>query len=191
LYIPLGGNKNGIINRDKNILITMLLGGFWHGAGWTFIIWGFMHGILIIINHHLREIRISVPIYIKWIITFFVVIIAWGMFRSESLSSALFLYQGMIGLFGFANFSILTEKQIFLGSSLIIFAGMVALLLPNVSEIMNYSKNVIDNQKINRFGYHWDIIWTPSTKWALLLSILFITCIFFLARESPFLYYQF
>ena len=51
LYIPLGGNKFGLFNRYKNLLITMLLGGLWHGANWTFIIWGGLHGLFLIINH--------------------------------------------------------------------------------------------------------------------------------------------
>jgi len=58
LYIPLGGNRSGSIRRWFNLLVTMLIGGLWHGAGWTFIIWGGLHGIYLVINHAFRNLRI-------------------------------------------------------------------------------------------------------------------------------------
>ena len=57
LYISLGGNRLGEIKRIRNLLITMLLGGLWHGAGWTFIIWGGLHGLYLAINHFWRKVN--------------------------------------------------------------------------------------------------------------------------------------
>jgi len=55
LYIPLGGNRGGRLPRYRNLMITMLLGGFWHGAGWNFLLWGGLHGAMLIVNHQWRE----------------------------------------------------------------------------------------------------------------------------------------
>ena len=55
LYIPMGGNRNGSLNRYKNLMLTMLLGGLWHGAGWTFLLWGGLHGVYLIINQLWRS----------------------------------------------------------------------------------------------------------------------------------------
>lgn len=94
LYISLGGNRN---HRYRNIFITMLLGGLWHGAAWTYVVWGFFHGVLIAATHWLS----SLPIFrgfsepkqwavrsIKWLLTFYLILIGWVIFRSLSLESA-------------------------------------------------------------------------------------------------------
>ena len=86
LYIPLGGNRNG--NHMRNIMITMLLGGLWHGAGWNFIIWGGLHGILICINHLWRKTNIVLPKFLCWLLTFNSVNIAWIFFRADNASQA-------------------------------------------------------------------------------------------------------
>jgi D-alanyl-lipoteichoic acid acyltransferase DltB (MBOAT superfamily) len=105
LYIPLGGNRKGKMRRHLNLIATMLLGGLWHGAGWTFVIWGGLHGIYLVINHALRAFRIKLgigdggklmrPFFIA--LTFFAVVIAWVFFRSESYSSAAAMLAGMFG----------------------------------------------------------------------------------------------
>src|SRR5438034_3751465 len=90
LYIPLGGSRQGLFARYRNLMITMLLGGLWHGAGWTFVIWGGLHGLYLVINHawqHLtRRFReIHAPSRwgrsFAWFTTFVAVLIAWVFFR--------------------------------------------------------------------------------------------------------------
>lgn len=107
LYIPLGGNRCGKIRRNINIMVTMLLGGLWHGASWNFVVWGGLHGIYLVINHAYRKImtslkfthtRIFIPIY--WLITFFSVVIAWVFFRSASFSRSWEILSGMAGMNG-------------------------------------------------------------------------------------------
>lgn len=99
LYIPLGGNRNG--NHIRNILITMFLGGLWHGAGWTFIFWGILHGIFISINHLWRRTNIKLSQGISWLLTFNAVNIAWIFFRAENFDSAIKIIKA---LFDFNNF---------------------------------------------------------------------------------------
>ncbi|MCT7984127.1 MBOAT family protein [Laspinema sp. A4] len=107
LYIPLGGNRHGEFRRQINLMITMLLGGLWHGAGWTFVLWGGLHGIYLVINNQWRAIckkwrgdRQSNPGWTRFIsggITLIAVIVAWVFFRANNLDTALLLVQGMMG----------------------------------------------------------------------------------------------
>lgn len=110
LYIPLGGNKYGPINRYRNLMITMALGGLWHGAGWTFLIWGALHGLYLCANHAWRYVaqdagireRTSGPIWrlFYWALTFVSVMIGWVFFRSPDLHTAIMMLKGMAGLHG-------------------------------------------------------------------------------------------
>ena len=111
LYIPLGGNRHGEIRRNFNLLITMLLGGFWHGAGWTFIIWGGLHGAYLIVNHQWRSFRQRVWGHdlsqthwwgrgLGWFVTFIAVVIGWVIFRAENMETAIAVLAGMFSFNG-------------------------------------------------------------------------------------------
>ena len=111
LYIPLGGNRKGPSRRLVNLMITMLLGGMWHGAGWTFIAWGALHGIYLVINHGWRSFREKLLgqdiSRTSWIgrntgrfITFIAVVVGWVFFRAESFSTAIEMLKSMSGLRG-------------------------------------------------------------------------------------------
>ena len=107
LYIPLGGSRKGKMRRYANLLITMLLGGLWHGAGWTFIFWGGLHGIYLVINHLYRSLRQSLGHNLKndgwllrsigWIVTFVAVVISWVFFRAENFDTATSILSSMFG----------------------------------------------------------------------------------------------
>jgi len=112
LYIPLGGNRKGKAHRYLNLMITMLLGGLWHGAGWTYVLWGGLHGFYLIINHGWRGLRrtfgqnlndpLSKPMHgIAVLITFLSVVAAWVVFRADNVSTAANLLKGMAGMNGF------------------------------------------------------------------------------------------
>ena len=102
LYIPLGGNRNGIFKKYQNILIVMVLAGLWHGANWTFVLWGFIHGFLLLINHYWNEKKIfKLNKFISHWLTFLFVMIAWVPFRSSSIEATINVYKGMFGNFGF------------------------------------------------------------------------------------------
>ncbi|HEY1359640.1 MAG TPA: MBOAT family protein [Thermoleophilaceae bacterium] len=87
LYIPLGGNRHGNLQTARNIMITMLLGGLWHGAAWGFILWGGLHGVGLVVERQLRG-RVSAPAWLRWAIVFNLVVLGWVLFRSESISLA-------------------------------------------------------------------------------------------------------
>lgn len=101
LYIPMGGNRHGYINKLRNLFVSMLIIGLWHGAGWTFIIWGALHGLFLIVNHVWRSLDYHLPVVIKWSMTFLCVVVCWVFFRADSLHDALQLIHKMFDVSGF------------------------------------------------------------------------------------------
>ena len=91
LYIPLGGNRGGKWKTARNLMITMVLGGLWHGAAWGFVLWGTLHGAGLVIERFLRG-RIDAPAWLRWAIVFNLVVFGWVLFRAETLELALTFY---------------------------------------------------------------------------------------------------
>lgn len=109
LYIPLGGSKGNFYNTSKNLLVTMLLGGLWHGAGWTFVFWGFLHGVFLSVHHQFRifcknnnlansKVFAAMFSFGKVPLTLFCITLAWVFFRAEALSDAIMMTLHMLGL---------------------------------------------------------------------------------------------
>ena len=104
LYIPLGGNRKGTFRQNLNLLVTMLLGGLWHGASWSFVFWGFLHGSFLIINHGFQAIVSKyfkgvnthfLFVFLGWLLTFLLVVVAWVFFRATSFSGAIRILKSM------------------------------------------------------------------------------------------------
>ncbi|PHZ86218.1 MBOAT family O-acyltransferase [Paremcibacter congregatus] len=110
IYIALGGNRKGRLQRYINLFVTMLLGGLWHGAGWTFVIWGALHGTYLIINHFWHFIAKALKLTFletsklwrgfSWALTFTAVVVGWVFFRASHFDSAVGMLQAMAGLNG-------------------------------------------------------------------------------------------
>lgn len=108
LYIPLGGSRKGEARRLTNLMITMLLGGLWHGAGWTFVLWGGLHGFFLVVNHAWRHWRTNrghtqgtrVGRFFAWLLTMLAVVVAWVPFRAEGVAAAENMLCAMFGLNG-------------------------------------------------------------------------------------------
>ena len=110
VYISLGGNRKGHIRRYGNIMITMVLGGLWHGANWNFMIWGTLHGFYLILNHFWHLLRRSLGhdlTHCTWWgrilsigITYLATVVSWTFFRAESFGGAVNVLKGMVGLNG-------------------------------------------------------------------------------------------
>ena len=111
VYIPLGGNRRGPRRRYVNLLITMLLGGLWHGAAWTFVAWGGLHGLYLVVNHGWERARRhlgftkSTPVTraASRLTTFLAVVLAWVFFRAQTFGEASLLLKGMLGFYGLAS----------------------------------------------------------------------------------------
>jgi len=87
LYIPLGGSRGGRLFTYRNLMITMVLGGLWHGAAWTFVAWGAFHGLGLVAEHALGG-RMTMPAWLRWAVTFHLVVFSWILFRAEDLDVA-------------------------------------------------------------------------------------------------------
>lgn len=100
VYIPLGGNKVAHWKIYSNLMITFIVGGLWHGAGWTFVFWGFMHGMGTAIHRAWGKTKIKIHPIIAWFITFNFVNIAWVFFRAKEWGDAIKVLKGMFALNG-------------------------------------------------------------------------------------------
>jgi len=97
LYIPLGGSRHGAARMIFALMVTMLLGGLWHGAAWTFVVWGGFHGLALAIQRLWGRVGIALPRMVGWALTMLIVFFAWVMFRAESFASAWALWASMLG----------------------------------------------------------------------------------------------
>lgn len=100
IYIPLGGNRNGEILTYRNLFITFLLGGLWHGAGWPFIIWGLLHGVACCLHKLWLRLGFRLSKYLSWFLTFLFINLSWVFFRAKDLESATALLRRTLGLEG-------------------------------------------------------------------------------------------
>jgi len=106
VYIPLGGNRKGEFRTYNNLLSTFLIGGLWHGAGWTFVFWGFLHGAAIVIHRAWSKLGFKIWSWLAWLITFNFVNIAWVFFRAKEWEDAAKVLSGMAGLTKDYSFSL-------------------------------------------------------------------------------------
>ena len=102
LYIPLGGGRTGAVRQSINVVVTMLLGGLWHGANWTFVVWGGLHGGALAVNHLWTRTGYRMPTVAAWLLTMFFLVLTWVLFRSASFSGAAAVLASMAGLNGLA-----------------------------------------------------------------------------------------
>jgi alginate O-acetyltransferase complex protein AlgI len=140
LYIPLGGNRRGRILRYVNLMITMVLGGLWHGAAWTFVAWGALHGAYLCVNHAWSNYGPAVPSRFArltniaaLILTFASVVIAWVFFRAESLSSALTILSKMVD-----PATVTWGYREMFATGLVGLYAVLCWVAPNTQAIMNY-----------------------------------------------------
>jgi alginate O-acetyltransferase complex protein AlgI len=166
LYIPLGGNRDGTYKTYRNLMITMLLGGLWHGAAWTFVLWGAYHGALLCAYRVFRESWDALPRVARQLGMFVLVLIGWVFFRSTSFTMAATLLGKMF---------VPTEGQLvpqpFLATIVILIAGWWAMLGPNAFDLP------IEDRSRRRVAW--------AVGFAACLAIILGT------RSSPFLYFQF
>jgi D-alanyl-lipoteichoic acid acyltransferase DltB (MBOAT superfamily) len=101
VYIPLGGNRKGKFRTYLNVLLTFVIGGFWHGAGWTFVVWGFLHGVANVLHRLWEGANVKLVRPLAWLVTFSFVNVCWVFFRAKTLADAVGVLKGMIGLNGF------------------------------------------------------------------------------------------
>jgi D-alanyl-lipoteichoic acid acyltransferase DltB (MBOAT superfamily) len=214
LYIPLGGNRKGQPRRYLNLMITMLLGGLWHGAEWTFVLWGGLHGFYLVVNHAWRRIKELSGIVFHHmlfgtasrLLTFFAVVVGWVFFRAADVSAAMLMLKSMFGYGGVVwpidarhQLGVLADYLSSIGlqfgypqnfNGLANVIGMLALMLfvflaPNVQQLMARYPAALEPPEPSRFS------WQPDLKWGMLIGIFALIAILKLGELSEFLYFQF
>ncbi len=118
VYIPLGGNREGYHKTYLNLMATFLIGGIWHGAGWTFVFWGFLHGAATLIHRIWTKLNIRLHHALAWFITFNFVNIAWVFFRAKTWDDAIKVLAGMFGLSGIKLWNSLAKFGFFQGKGI-------------------------------------------------------------------------
>lgn len=164
LYIPLGGNRQGTGRTYANLMITMVLGGLWHGANWTFVLWGGYHGLLLICERLFKTWITLVPPLVYRFLTFLLVVISWVFFRSDTVSMAFEWLGKMAGI----NTGVDMPD---LGLLLLIGACFLAV-------------NVVPET--------WDFRFGVARRWSVVYALaFFVSYLFMNGKTSVFLYYQF
>ena len=189
VYIPLGGSRSGASKKEQvfrtctNLFITFLIGGIWHGAGWTFVIWGAMHGIALVIHRIWTEFfKIKLPKVLAWFITFNFINIAWVYFRATSVAQANDVLKAMFGANGidYEKFKELRNlfRQTALHDGIHVFLYFLLAAFIIVLALKN-SQTIVQNKN--------NLFWTIS------FYILFMLALYFMlfSRYSEFIYFNF
>ena len=121
VYFPLGGSRNGLARTCFNLMLTFLVSGIWHGAAWTFILWGVLHGAFAVLERIFKNALDKIPDLIRKVITFLIVNALWVLFRAESFEEALSVYRGMLN---FGNLG-LSQLQEIAFDTLVNFPGVI------------------------------------------------------------------
>jgi D-alanyl-lipoteichoic acid acyltransferase DltB (MBOAT superfamily) len=176
VYIPLGGNRKGKYRVYSNLLATFLIGGLWHGAGWTFIFWGFLHGVAMAVHRAWKELNFTVNKYLAWFVTFNFLNASWVFFRAKEWEDAIKVLKGMSGMNEINNIS-----------SLISFGGiaketfLVMVIITMFSVYTFFAKN--SNEMLLNFKYRQkDLVFSVA---------LTVIAILQFSEVSTFLYYNF
>ncbi len=221
LYISLGGNRKGSIRRYVNLLATMVLGGLWHGASWTFVLWGSLHGFYLCINHGWSALKRYVGIYssggilvttLSRLMTFMAVLIAWVFFRAPDVSKAcailhaMFFEKIMLPTYWHLPISVsLLLQQLHVGFStdsvlvshdaimLFLLSSIIIWFLPNSYQLLKRYKPAL--LWGHEFSTHTSkkraLVWRPSLVWNFFISFLFVFGVINIQASSVFLYFRF
>jgi alginate O-acetyltransferase complex protein AlgI len=166
LYIPLGGSRSGPLRFVLATVVTMGLCGLWHGAGWTFVAWGFLHGVGLVVCRGWQQLGRPLPLPLAWLVTMLFVLVGWVLFRASDFSVAASILSSMSGANGFAG-----SLQ---ASFLLAVAAIMSGLVPSAHEIKD-----------------WEI--RPHPAFAAAAAALAAFCVLEVGRGAPvnFIYFQF
>ena len=182
VYIPLGGNRCGNFKTYRNLFLTFLIGGIWHGANWTFIIWGVLHGIGVVINRIYKQFKIDVPNPVIWFITFLYVNITWVYFGANHISTANNILLKAFNPLLFDMPRIYFPTIRFKNSGNILDFWIIIIIPVLIFFIFNDTfRRLIDEFK-------------PKLKYSVFIAIIFLIVILQLIKPdytSPFIYFNF
>ena len=182
VYIPLGGNRKGKNRTYLNLFVTFLASGIWHGAAWTFVIWGALNGVFVVVERIFDKFISKIPKFIRIATTFLIVNFLWVLFRADSFAQAMNIYKGM---FNFSNLSLsqipslCSDGIVDLPSkiALLYIIGIILLLLA----VVFFTKNA--TKRLKEFE--------PTAKSMIFTVVLFVISVIHLSKLSVFIYFNF
>lgn len=190
VYIPLGGNRKGEFRIYTNLLTTFLLGGIWHGAGWTFLLWGALHGLALAIHRYWHELGYKMNTILAWFITFNFVNFSWVFFRAKEWDDAIKVLKGMAGMTGLNLPAALSSKLAFLGQYGVEFGNLFSVIegdlytpvwiLAGFALVLLFKNSI---EQIHSFKI--------SYKTVCFSGLLFVYGVLSMNRISEFLYFDF
>jgi len=207
LYIALGGNRRGPARRYLNLMLTMVLGGLWHGAAWTFVAWGALHGLLLVVNHAWRHAAAALGLAGRGgalgrgaarLLTFIAVVFGWVLFRAESFAAATRIIAGMSALNGLGEVGIAETLfgapwgLLYAGSSQTLFLLALAIIvfaLPNTHEFMLRFRPALAPKGLADALPR--LAWSARPAWSFAMLAAFLFALSRMSGVSEFLYYQF
>jgi alginate O-acetyltransferase complex protein AlgI len=186
LFIPFGGSRVGQLRACFNFALVMAIAGLWHGANWTFVAWGTLHGLALAVYFVWRKTadeRITLPPTLAWLGTFAFVALTWVLFRADNLATAGRIYAKLFDFGAGPGGPPLVKPRFWVYAVLLVAAVR---WLPN-------SQNIVFHTASDEAPPGWwlRLAWRPNTIWACLLALLFAACVLSLSNVSEFLYWQF
>jgi alginate O-acetyltransferase complex protein AlgI len=176
VYIPLGGNQHNEYRTYSNLMLTFLIGGFWHGAGWTYVIWGGLHGMAMVVHRLWQKLSIRMPMILAWFITFMFVNFAWVFFRADSTAQAISLIKKMFNLA--AVDGVFTS---YIPGNLDAHPVSFLLLFPILFGLCFVTKNSLEIK----------VDYAPTLRWNLFIASILTLGLLCLTRITTFIYFQF
>lgn len=183
LYIPLGGNRKGQGYTYSNLMITMVLGGLWHGANITFALWGVWHGLLLAIERKLGVKSQKTRHWLYILPTLFFVTLGWVLFRAETLTQAISFYAGMFGSHGFLLSDYMNWQISYFSLTTFIIAWILIFVTP---KFLDTREKIGGSVFMHTLGYK-NIYFASSAVFLFILSLIKLSA----SSHSPFLYFQF
>ena len=190
LYSPLGGNRHGDFSRYRNLFLTMLLGGLWHGASWLFVVWGALHGAYLVVAHLWSQAGFKLQSFVGktaapfagWALTLMAVIVAWVFFRATTVTGAGDMLGGMVGMNGAdpgVLLNYLADARLWgVGSPVI--AALAAALLPNSMWVVKQAEKLLtENRRL------------VIACGGVLAGVVGFVGLMFIGAQNEFLYFQF
>ena len=183
VYKPLGGNRKGICRTSFNLFITFFISGLWHGAAWTFVVWGALHGMFVVVERILSRRFALVPKLIRISVTFIITNFLWVLFRADSFSQAIKVYTGMVN-FGNLNFN---QLETVVGTAsgvdfpMIIDAIRISVIIVGLLLVVFFCKN--SATLLTKFVTSRRVLYTTA--------VMFVLSTLCLSRESVFIYFNF
>jgi len=172
VYFPLGGSKHSNLHTYLNIFVVFVLSGIWHGAGWSFVIWGGLHGTILIIEKFLGKQYFKIHIFIRWFITILLITIAWSFFRLD-FQDAILIVQKMFGF----------KESLFFSFSTPYYVAVIFFML-----LFPILEHVFQFYQVDREGY-------PKINYNVIsivfLAVFLVLALTFSGSPLPFIYFEF